>query len=237
MSSMQHPPLIKTAEAIRDVLKTKNVSLTNFKDVSDKNNFEQGLRHINFDILVSQNDHIGLTLTYDGWGLTLHHSNNTVSNLLKGIDVPSTNEEYFKIYYERVLNNAVQAVLAFTQGHVAAVVHSEKDIPKIMCLYERTIHGYEYLTWRYTQNPKDHYTSEQPILFNKKEDGFWAIHPKCDAIMIQYDSLPTPSDKLTKESRKLFESFELKSSMKAAEHVIDLHQLKPINQEVALLDQ
>ena len=49
MSSMQHPPLIKTAEAIRDVLKTKNVSLTNFKDVSDKNNFEQGLRHINFD--------------------------------------------------------------------------------------------------------------------------------------------------------------------------------------------
>jgi hypothetical protein len=216
------------AEAVSDNLKSNGVGMTDMTGQDD----ESVIYHdINVDLALTNDEKIRLTLTYDGWSLVLRHSDGSRTSFGKEIKFRTTNEDY----YASVVKEVVRATLAFSQGHIAGVVHLENDIPKIVQLYERTKGGYQYLTWFYTMNPPTGFFAKEDKKFYKK-DGNYAMHPKCDAVEVLYDTSPAPQGSLALDTRQLFASMSLRTDLTIQKEVKDLHDIKPINQEIVLLD-
>lgn len=227
--SSQYPLIDRTAKMICDNLRAHHVDMT---DMSGKDD-ESVIPHlINADLMVSKQEKIRLTFTYDGWGLTLRHQDGSRTSFGKEVNFRSTEDEY----YNTIANDVTQAVLAFTRGYIAAVIHLEKSTPKIVVLFDRTRNGYGYLAMNYTMNPVTTFFAKEDTERFYRIDGDLAMHPKCDSVEIMYDVLPIPDKPLQPDIRKYFEGLDLRSTLERNGKITDLRSLKPINQEVRLLD-
>lgn len=193
-------------------------------DMTGKDSIVSIPSYLNADILVSNDTRFRLVIDYDGWEIILTPSRDLNNYFGAEINYRKTDAAY----YAQVADDIVEAVLAFTNHHVAAVIHYEPDLPMAAQLYERTSHGYEYVVTDYT-NPWGRG-------FQQRDGKKPIIEPRCIKTEVWFDDQPIPKERMSSKARDIFEAKELRSTLEIQKNVKDLHEIKPINQEVVLMD-